>query len=283
MNAALLALLALVPLAAIGTDRQDESDADAQADGNKLVALELKADHDALQPGATVTLGLRCKVERRWHIYWGENAGDAGLPFKATIKGPDGYVIGKVRFPWPKRHEAPGDIVEYVHDGELYLLADVKVPSSAKPGEKATFEVNASWLVCTEVCVSGAGETSLTMNVADKSALANEAIFTSARAKEPRPWSELGRAGASYSGEEATPKLTIVVPGITAAEFFPYRSSTTKLVKRTVEIGKQGGTLALEFEFEKRGDDDKPETRGVLWVKTEKGETSYLFEKPFKP
>ncbi|MDZ4774374.1 MAG: protein-disulfide reductase DsbD family protein [Planctomycetota bacterium] len=283
MNAALIALCALVPLALGLVTSQDDSDADAQADGDKLIALELKADHDALQPGATITLGLRCKVERRWHVYWGENSGNSGLPFKATITGPDGYEIGKVRFPWPKRHESPGDIVEYIHEGELYVLADVKVPASAKPGDKVEFAVAASWLVCTEVCVSGSGKTSLSMNVDSKSALANEAIFTAARAKEPRPWSELGRAGATFAGDAAAPKLKFVVAGITDLEFFPYRSSTTTLVGRKVEIGKQGGTLALDFEFEKRNDGDKPETRGVLWVKTDKGETSYLFEKSFKP
>src|SRR5205814_241083 len=62
MNAAFLALLALVPLA-----RPIAVEDDSQADGNKLVALELLADHNPIQPGSTFTLALRCKIERRWH------------------------------------------------------------------------------------------------------------------------------------------------------------------------------------------------------------------------
>lgn len=277
MNAACLALLALVPLA-----RPIATQDDSEADGNKLVALELVADRNPIQPASVFTLALRCRIERRWHVYWGENAGDAGVPFKANITGPEGYEIGKVRFPWPKRHEAEGDIVEYVHDGEMVLLADVKVPATAKAGERAEFEVAASWLVCTDVCVAGSGKAALALPVAEKAAPANDALFTAARAKEPRPWSELGRAAANWSGEESAPKLNLVLPGVTAAEYFPYKSSTTKLVKRKVDIGKQGGTLALEFEFEKKQDGDVPDARGVVWVKTEKGETSYLFDKPFK-
>lgn len=277
MNAATLALLALVSL-----NRPIANQENGEPDGNKLVAIELVADRNPIQPGSTFTLALRCKIERRWHVYWGENSGTSGLPFKALITGPAGYEIGKVRFPWPKRHEAPGDIVEFIHEGEMVCLVDVKVPPTAKAGESAQFDVAAKWLVCTTVCVAGSGATALTLPVAEASVVANEALFTAARAKEPRPWSDLGRAGATWSGTEETPKLTLVVPGITAAEFFPYRSSTTNLVRRKVDIGKQGGTLALEFEFEKKEDGDKPDARGVLWVKTDKGETSYLFDKPYQ-
>jgi thiol:disulfide interchange protein DsbD len=277
MNAALLALVALVPLA-----RPLAVQDDSEADGNKLIALELLAERNPIQPGSTVTLALRCKIERRWHTYWGENSGDAGIPFKAELKGPSGYEIGSWRFPWPKRHVAEGDIVEYVHEGEMTCLVDVKVPATAKAGDKAQFDLSAKWLVCTDVCVAGAGKTSLTLPVAEQATPANEALFTAARAKEPRPWSEIGRAAANWSGDEAAPKLTIVVPGATAAEYFPYRSSTTKLAGRKVDIGKQGGTVALEFEFEKKNDGDVPDARGVLWVKTDKGETSFLFDKPYR-
>lgn len=278
MNAAFLALVALLPLARPLASQEDDS----QADGNKLVALELLAERNPVQPGSTVTLALRCKIERRWHVYWGENSGDAGIPFKASVTGPSGYEIGKVRFPWPKRHEAEGEIVEFIHEGEMTCLVDVKVPATAKAGDKAEFDVSASWLVCTDVCVSGAGKATLALPVAEQAKPANDALFTAARAKEPRPWSEIGRAAANWSGDTSTPKLLIVVPGVTAAEYFPYRSSTTKLTGRKVDIGKNGGTLALDFEFTKKEDADVPDARGVLWVKTDKGETSYLFDKPYR-
>src|SRR6187399_3338863 len=163
MNAAILALVALVPLA-----RPIALEDDSQADGNKLVALELVADRNPIQPGSTFTLALRCKIERRWHVYWGENSGDAGIPFKVNVTGPSGYTIEKVRFPWPERHVAEGDIVEYIHEGEMVCLVDVKVPATAKSGESAQFDVASSWLVCTDVCVSGAGKAELKLPVADK-------------------------------------------------------------------------------------------------------------------
>lgn len=278
MNATLLALAVLVPLA-----RPIASQDDASADGNKLVALELLADHQPIQPGSTFTLALRCRIERRWHVYWGENAGDAGVPFQAVITGPVGYEIGKVRFPWPRRHEIEGDIVEYIQEGEMTLLADVKVPARAKSGEVAHFDVQASWLVCTDVCVRGNGATGLDVPVADKSAVANETLFTAARAKLPRPWSEIGRALANVSGAVATPRLNVVVPGATALEFFPYTSTTTQLMERKAEVGKQGASLVLDFAFKPKQEADRPQIRGVLWVKTDQGETSFLLEKTHTP
>ncbi|MBL8857336.1 MAG: hypothetical protein JNL28_02370 [Planctomycetes bacterium] len=279
MNIPLLTLALLAPLAR-PVAFADESDADA--DGNKLVKLQLIAERTPIEPNSTFTLGLEVKIERRWHVYWGENPGDSGLPFTVEIKGPEGFEIGKLHFPNPKREVLEGDIVQYIHEGTLLLLADVKVPASRKAGTTAQFDVAARWLVCTDICLAGSGTTTLTLPLAEKAEPANAERFTAARAKLPRPWSELGRVAANWSGDESAPKLHIVVPGATAAEFFPYTSKTTKLTGRKIDIGKQGGTLALEFEFEKKRDGDKPDVRGVLWLKTDKGESSYLFDKPFK-
>lgn len=257
-------------------------DDDAQADGNKLVKVALLADRAELQPGSTFTLAVRCHVEKRWHVYWSENAGDAGLPFTAEITGPAGWQIGPVRSPWPKREEVEGDIVEYVHEGELVLMADVKVPADAKVGTQAAFDVSARWLVCTTVCVQGKGGASLTLPVSAAEKPANEADFKAWRKRMPRPWSEMTRAFPAWSGDPATPKLTLVVPGATALEFYPYKSETTELTSRHVDVGKQGASLVLDFKFESKAEGAGPAARGVLWVKTDKGEAAYVLEQPYK-
>lgn len=271
----LLALASLLPASIPST--QD----DADADGNKLVTVTLKSERDGPQPGQSFTLGIHCKVEPRWHVYWGENAGDSGLAFKSTVTGPAGFEIGRVQCPWPKREEAEGDIVTFVQDGEFMMLVDVKVPATAKIGETLKFDVACRWLVCTDVCLTGSGTASLELVVAEKAKPANEALFAKWRARLPRPWSELPRAMATWSGEMSAPKLRVVVPGASAVEFFPYKSATTTMTARNIAIGKQGGTVTIDFGFKPAAPGDKPQASGVLWVKTEKEETSYLLEKTF--
>lgn len=273
-----LAALVLVVLpfqASAPTPKQDE-----EPDGNKLVQCTLRADREAIQPGSTFTLGVHFKIEPKWHIYW-ENPGDSGMATKAEIKAPEGYVIGAPRYPWPTRDEEVGDIIQFVHASEMMMLFDVKVPTTAKPGSEVKLDVVGDWLVCKEVCVKGAGTSSLTLKVAEKEKLADEKLFDRWRARLPRPWSELARSLPTWTGEETAPTLKIVVPGATGLEFFPRRSRTTQLKARKIDIGKQGGTITLDFEFERENPDDKPGAHGVLWVKTEKGETSYVLESPF--
>jgi thiol:disulfide interchange protein DsbD len=274
----LLSVFFLAPLAAAQGDEPD----DAQADGNKLVKVALVSDHAQIQPGSTFTLAVRYRVERRWHVYWGENAGEAGIPIGADVTGPPGYEIGKLRFPYPKREELEGDIVMYTHEGEVAMLVDVKVPADAKVGSQAQFDVAAHWYACTSVCLNGAGKASLTLPVAAESKPDHADEFKAWRAKLPRPWSEMTRNVATWSGEAKAPKLVLVVPGAKEVEFFPYLSPTTKLSSRKVDAGKSGTTLSAEFEFEAEKDGDAPVARGVLWVKTDQGESAYVLDMPFK-
>jgi len=155
------------------------------------------------------------------------------------------------------------------------------VPANAKVGTTAQFEVEGRWLVCTDVCVMGAGVSTKTLTVAEKEKPAEEALFTAWRAKMARPWSEMARSMVTWSGEEQAPKLTVVVPGATGLEFFPYSDATMHLESRKVDIGKQGGTLAAEFSFERKQPEDKPVARGVLLVKSAQGETSFVLDQTY--
>jgi DsbC/DsbD-like thiol-disulfide interchange protein len=162
------------------------------------------------------------------------------------------------------------------------MLVDVKVPADAKVGTQVKFDVAAHWYACTSVCFMGAGKTSITLPVSAAAKADHEADFKAWRAKMPRPWSEMTRFVATWSGDASKPKLDLVVPGATELELFPYVSPTTKLASRKVVSGKQGSTLSAEFEFESKKEGDAPIARGVLWVKTDQGESAYVLEMPFK-
>lgn len=255
---------------------------DADEDGDKLVGLSLAFDHASAKPGDTITVALRAAVRPRWHVYWGPNAGDSGLPFQADLKGPAGWTVGPARFPWPKRDVAEGDIVQYLHEGELVVLFDVAVPADAKPGA-FDFTLDARWLACTDVCLPGSGKTAGRVTVGAESKLADEAFFAAARQRTPRPWSELGRVLVTPAGDGAQRTITLVVPGAKAIEFYPYRTETSAFTGRTIEVGKQGATARLAYELEEKQEGVPRTAGGVLWVKTEAGETSYEWKHTFQP
>ena len=269
-----LILAALPALSVPSSVPQDEG-----PDGNKLVQVSLLADKSAVVAGGTVTLAVRYAIEPKWHIYW-ENQGDSGMPTRAKITAPAGWKVGALRFPPPQRHEDEGDITTYIHEGELVLLADVQVPADAKPGA-ASFAVEGSWLVCTSICVPGEGKANVDVTVAAADKLANEAFFKSARERLPKPWSELAQARVTWAGTEAEPRFTIVVPGAKELEFYPLDTESTKQTGRTVDVGKNGATLKVQCGFERKQPADQPRMRGVLRLKNDRGESSYLFDGSF--
>lgn len=276
-------ILPLVLLAALSNPvRGSGIDDDELPDGDKLVQVTLFSDHEAVKPGGTVTLAVRYAIEPKWHIYW-ENPGDSGLATRAEFTLPDGWKVATPRFPAPERHESPGDIVTYVFEDELVLLADVTVPADAKPGSKVTLNVEGRWLVCTDLCVPGSGKSSVEITVADSNKSANEALFTAARARLPKPWSELKQARAGWSGDEAEPRLVLAVSGATEIDFFPLDFRPLSMASRTVDVGKSGATLRANFTFKRKTDKDEPRIRGVLHVRTADGEASYLLDHLYTP
>jgi len=268
----------LVFLAAVGVPAQD----DEMPDGDKLVQVSVVADREAVKPGGTATLAVRYAIEPKWHVYW-ENPGDSGMSTRAKFTAPEGWKVAAPRFPTPMRHDVEGDITTFIFENELVLLADVTVPADAKPGTQVRIEVEGSWLVCTDVCVPGSGKASVEIAVADTEKPANDALFAAARAKLPKPWSELAKARVSWTGTEAEPRLTLIVPGAKELDYFPLDVEPVELVSRSIDIGKNGGTLRAGFAFERKETTDVPRIRGVLRVRTDLGETAYLLDHTYTP
>jgi DsbC/DsbD-like thiol-disulfide interchange protein len=249
----------------------------AASRGDKLVKVELLADRASIRPGEAFSLGVRFRIERQWHIYW-ENHGDSGLPTRASLSGPAGFEIGPARHPGPLRHEEEGDIVSYVHEGEVLFVADVRAPEALEAGKPAAFEVEARWLVCKEICLPGSAKARIEIPLAGSdapSAPANEAIFAAARARMPRPWKDLAGAALAWSGDESAPTLTVSVPGHRDLELFPLASESLTLVSREVDASGASGRLTARFRYRPQPPDEAPRLRAVVRVGSGKSETFY--------
>ena len=267
--------------------------------GDRLVKVELLSDRGTVRAGEKFALAVSFQVDPGWHIYW-QNPGDSGFPTTAEIRGPEGFEIGPLRYPAPERVDLEGDIVEYVHTGEVVLLADVRAPAKLSPGTSLRFEVECRWLVCTEVCYAGSGKSEVALTVAEprrEPRLANEKLFAGARARTPRPWKDLAGATLSWSRTDECTILAITVQDATELEFYPLASGTVSLRSRSRAKDERMSRLTLLFRFEPRSPDGEPivepkvepmvepivepMVHGVLRVRTKTGDSCYDLEVPF--
>jgi thiol:disulfide interchange protein DsbD len=250
-------------------------------DGNRLVKLELVADHAAIGAGEKFTLAAKLTIEPKWHIYW-QNPGDAGVPTKVEVHAPAGFEIGALRYPVPVREEAEGDLLSYVHTGEAALLVDVVAPADLKPGASVDIAIDASWLVCTSVCLRGSGKASITLATADKSAaprLAHEKEFAGWRAKLPRPYEDLlAIAGYHDSGfKDRKQPFVVSVPGALALDFYPRVEEPVSLDVMNLELARdaEACTMKLTFAPPAGYDGKRFGFSGVLAVRDSSGERYY--------
>lgn len=140
----LLALLAILLVGATFTTP-------AIALDNRVDA-ELISETDRLSPGAKSRIALKLNPKPGWHVYW-SNPGDSGMPPRISWTLPTGFKIGELRHPAPEAKDAAG-FVSYVHPGDVSLLADISVPSSAATGTPLTLIANVQWLACSDnMCV----------------------------------------------------------------------------------------------------------------------------------
>lgn len=276
-------LLSAILVCAGISNAQDPRPA-AEPDGNALVKLQLLGERAKLHPGEHFTLAAKLIVEPRWHIYWGENAGDTGVPTRLSIEAPKGFVIGAPRFPVPERHVDPGPLVSFVHEGVVLVLFDAVAPAKLEAGSKARFELDAGWLVCTTRCFEGEGGAALEIEcaTAGEPVPANEALFRDARAKQPRPLAELKELATEFERDAAQPnecRFGISVPGAQELEFIPAEQRDPAFVEASPAEGAKAPGLSLLYRWKDRPQGNKKvRCPGILRVKTKDGTASYWFD-----
>ena len=149
--------------------------------------LELISENSAITPGHDFTVGLEFKMERGWHIYW-ENPGDSGEPPHVTWQLPKGLTAGEIKWPAPRKMGTPS-IVNYVYDGDVLLMAPIRVGAdySASPSDK--LDASVKFLICSDqMCMPGKAQVSLDVpaKAQSPSDSATAALFTAARTRLPK-------------------------------------------------------------------------------------------------
>ncbi|HEY7041075.1 MAG TPA: protein-disulfide reductase DsbD domain-containing protein, partial [Methylomirabilota bacterium] len=215
LAAALLVLLIVVaalPAAAAAPPRAANAPDGRPPDGSPKVAVSLISEPSAIEPGATMWVGLHQRIARGWHTYW-INPGDSGEPPTIAWSLPAGFTAGPIVWPQPERLPQ-GPVMSYGYTGEVVLLARITAPPELPAGQPVTLRGRASWLVCEKICIPEEADVALTLPVAAAKppAAAMAPAIERARRSVPAasPWPVTLRSTAE------TVTVTVAAPGVSA-------------------------------------------------------------------
>lgn len=226
----------------------------------------LYAETAGVAPGGAVRLALHQALETGWHVYW-QNPGDSGLPLETLWSLPGGAVASAVDYPAP--HRIPvGPLVNFGHEGEPIFLATVTAPATAAIGSTFEIGLEATWLICAEICVPETGVFALSLPVvADPAPDAGAApVFAAARSQRPLP------LDASFRLADGVIAIEAKGLGADSAYFFPEADDLiAPSAAQTFE--RRGETVRLIAPALKDG--QPALLKGVLQVAARGEETSY--------
>lgn len=115
------------------------------------VSSRLVAEHGIVEPGKAVRVVLDQTVSPLWHTYW-KNPGDSGLPIKLKWTLPAGWSAAPIEWPTPQRFDING-IINYGYEGAVRLLTRLNVPATESASEVVNATLEATWLVCKDICI----------------------------------------------------------------------------------------------------------------------------------
>jgi DsbC/DsbD-like thiol-disulfide interchange protein len=181
---------------------------------------ELVSQTISAAPGRELWLALHFRLDPGWHVYW-TNPGDSGQPPVLKWQLPAGFSAGEIQWPAPEKLRN-SQLADYGYKDEVALLVPVQVPRGLKEGDLEEIEVQASWLVCREVCIPEKEQLRLSLPVSRKATddPAHVAIFATARKRLPRPWPAQWKAAVRSLDGKFVVTLRTGTP-VHAAEFFP--------------------------------------------------------------
>ncbi len=106
-----------------------------------------------IAPGQPLRSVIVMTIDEGWHTYW-TNPGVGGLPLSIKAELPEGWSIGEIQYPAPKRFMT-GELPGFGYEGEIHFPITLTPPADAK-GEIPALTATLSWLTCDDAtCLPG--------------------------------------------------------------------------------------------------------------------------------
>ena len=119
-----------------------------------------KTETPLAKQGEAIRTVIVMKVSEGWHTYW-ENPGEGGMPPEIEAALPEGWKIGRIQYPVPKRFTT-GDLPAFGYEGEIFFPLTLTPPPGFQ-GPIPQITPTLSWLACNdEACVPGKANVALT-------------------------------------------------------------------------------------------------------------------------
>lgn len=165
------------------------------------VTCTLACADGAVEPGEVTWLAVTFEIADGWHIYWpGQN--DTGMTPSFRWKLPEGWQLGRPRWPAPMRHLAPGDLLDHVLEGQVTVLFPLRVSEDAPTDPRAQISCQTQWLVCDEMCLRENARLETRFQVVSSKSETNEPLpraFARAFEALPKPLDERSPVSAELS------------------------------------------------------------------------------------
>jgi thiol:disulfide interchange protein DsbD len=191
----------------------------ASASGPHLT-VDLVAENASITPGRSFETGLKVTLERGWHVYW-INPGDSGEPPKIQWKLPAGFEPGAIAWPTPV-HLPIASLMDYGYENQVLLMVPIQAPADLKPGTNVPLAATIKWIVCSETCIPGHGDVSLTLPVSSGAAKhsTDQELFTKTRQSLPQPAPESWKQSVLARKDAFVLTIRSGKP-VSSAAFFP--------------------------------------------------------------
>lgn len=222
---------------------------------------------ESARPGDTVIAGIRLQMGPGWHVYW-RNSGGTGIPTSVDWELPAGLSAGPIAWPAPRK-VPEDDLTTYTYEGEVMLLAPIKLAPDLPPGP-IELKAKVSWLECKAACVPGDAAVQATLTIgseakpskdSDSLQAAQKALPQPAASVSPRAWWEKPAAGQTRA-------LLIEwnsAAAATEADFFPDASEKFEVQPATERVDAGAGKIRLRKLVKKSSGDWPAAVSGVLF------------------
>jgi DsbC/DsbD-like thiol-disulfide interchange protein len=217
--------------------------------GDEQGKAELVADVESIQPGTPFMAGVLITLPEHWHTYW-LNSGDSGMPPELKWQLPEGFTAGPVLWPPPKRFDEP-PVVSFGYDNQVLLIRKIDPPADLAVDRDYTIEVDASWLVCKEVCIPKTAKLQLTLRVRAESPAASKWRAAFASVREELPATDPAWTFRSLADKETILLCVIPPPGLEPGnlekmEFFPAQPDLVEYGQQTWTKSKDEYCLSMK-------------------------------------
>ncbi|MGJ8645244.1 MAG: protein-disulfide reductase DsbD domain-containing protein [Luteolibacter sp.] len=118
-----------------------------------MAKAEWISEKNEVTPGKPIRTIIRMTVNEGWHTYW-INPGEGGMELSLEAELPEGWTIGELQYPVPKRFMT-GELPGFGYEGEIDFPVTI-TPSADASGALPPLKATLDWLTCNDdSCVPG--------------------------------------------------------------------------------------------------------------------------------